>query len=155
MADYLWSGFSFHDALSFAFVKSFNQFVVKPGGVVAIFDGDYASLTFAYPDDEFARQFEEIFLRVIVNNPRVMRNLHQTLSQVGLEIMEITSHVLAEIGTSRFWMSAIDSFTPLIANSGLLTEAKVNDWLKWQRQAVETGQFFAASNFYTYITRRG
>jgi ubiquinone/menaquinone biosynthesis C-methylase UbiE len=128
--------------------------VVKPGGVVAIFDGDYASLTFAYPDDMFARQFEAVFLHVIVNHPRVMRNLPQTLSKVGLEIVETMSHVLAEVGTARYWMSAIDAFVPMIAGSALLPEDKLNDWLAWQRLAVETGQFFAASNYYTYITRR-
>lgn len=128
--------------------------VVKPGGIVAIFDGDYASLTFAYPDDLFARQFEEVYLQVMVNNPRVMRNLPQILSKVGLEIMEITSHILAEVGAAHFWKSAIDTLVPMVASSGLLPEAKVNGWLAWQRQAAETGQFFAASNFYTYITRR-
>ena len=33
--------------------------VVRPGGTVAIFDGDYASLTFAYPDHALARTIEE------------------------------------------------------------------------------------------------
>jgi ubiquinone/menaquinone biosynthesis C-methylase UbiE len=136
-----------------AAVKELHR-VVKPGGVVAIFDGDYASLTFAYPDDEFAKQFEEVFLHVIVNNPRVMRNLPQTLSTVGLDITGVTSHVLAEVGTAQFWMSAIEAFTPMIASSGLLPADKLNNWIAWQRKAVETGQFFAASNFYTYITRR-
>ena len=128
--------------------------VVKPSGIVAIFDGDYASLTFAYPDDEFAKQFEDVFLRVVVNNPRVIRNLPQNLVKVGLEIMDITSYVLAEVGTSQYWMSAIEAFMPMIARSALLSEDKLNDWLAWQRQAVETGQFFAASNYYTYITKR-
>jgi ubiquinone/menaquinone biosynthesis C-methylase UbiE len=130
------------------------QRVVKPGGVVAIFDGDYASLTFAYPDDKFARQFEEAFLQVIVNNPRLMRNLPQLLSQVQLDIRDVSSHVLAEVGKASYWMSAIDAFVPVLASSGLLPDDKLNDWVAWQRQAVETGQFFAASNFYTYITQR-
>jgi hypothetical protein len=29
--------------------------LVRPGGTVAIFDGDYASLTFAYPDHALAK----------------------------------------------------------------------------------------------------
>jgi hypothetical protein len=51
-------------------------------------------------------------------------------------------------------MSAIEAYVPAIASSALLSEEKLNDRLMWQRQAVETGQFFAASNYYTYITRR-
>ena len=33
--------------------------VVRPGGTVAVFDGDYASLTFAYPDHALAETIEE------------------------------------------------------------------------------------------------
>jgi ubiquinone/menaquinone biosynthesis C-methylase UbiE len=33
--------------------------VVRPGGVIAIFDGDYAALTFAYPDPDLAKRIEE------------------------------------------------------------------------------------------------
>jgi hypothetical protein len=122
--------------------------------MVVIFDGDFASLTYAYPNDEFAGQLEEVYLKVMVNNPRLVRNMPQIFSKVGLEIREVSSYVLAEVGTASFWLSAIDAFIPVIGSSGLLPEAKLNDWVAWQRQAVETGQFFAASNFYTYITRR-
>ena len=33
--------------------------VVRPGGTVAVFDGDYASLTFAHPDHALAKTIEE------------------------------------------------------------------------------------------------
>jgi ubiquinone/menaquinone biosynthesis C-methylase UbiE len=128
--------------------------VVKPGGLVAIFDGDYASQTFAHPDDELAQRVEAAYLKAVVNNPRVMRNLPQMLSSVGLEIVEVSSHVLTEVGTSSFWMSAIETYAPMIASSSSLSEDEINSWFAWQRQSAETGQFFGASNYYTYITRR-
>ena len=47
--------------------------VLRPGGTIAIFDGDYASLTFAHPDPELAVAVEEGIKQVMVANPRVMR----------------------------------------------------------------------------------
>jgi SAM-dependent methyltransferase len=49
--------------------------LVRPGGTVAVFDGDYASLTFAYPDHALAKTIEEKLIQLIVANPRIMRDL--------------------------------------------------------------------------------
>ena len=49
--------------------------VVRPGGTVAVFDGDYASLTFAYPDHAVATAVEQRLIQLIVANPRIMRDL--------------------------------------------------------------------------------
>ncbi len=49
--------------------------VLRPGGTTAIFDGDYASLTFAHPDPVTAVTVEERLKQIMVANPRVMRDL--------------------------------------------------------------------------------
>jgi SAM-dependent methyltransferase len=40
--------------------------LVRPGGTVAVFDGDYASLTFAYPDHALAKTIEEKLIQLSV-----------------------------------------------------------------------------------------
>ncbi len=77
--------------------------VTKPGGAVAIFDGDYASWTFGYPDPSVAKAMEEALIPTIVNNPRVMRDLPRLLRQAGLEISETMTYNYAEIGTGSFF----------------------------------------------------
>jgi len=62
--------------------------VVSPGGTVAVFDGDYASLTFGYPDPTLAKTIEEELRRVMVANPRVMRDMPRLLHQARLELVE-------------------------------------------------------------------
>jgi ubiquinone/menaquinone biosynthesis C-methylase UbiE len=57
--------------------------VVTPGRTVAVFDGDYASLTFAHPDPDRAEWIEAARLGVLVNNPRVMRDLPRLLREAG------------------------------------------------------------------------
>jgi ubiquinone/menaquinone biosynthesis C-methylase UbiE len=128
--------------------------LVRPGGTVAIFDGDYASLTFAHPDHALAKTIEEKLMQLIVANPRIMRDLPRLLRQVGLKLVETDSTVYADIGTSSFWASAAASYGVLLARAGLLPEPVIDEWRSFQAESVAENTFFAASNYYTYLARR-
>ena len=62
--------------------------IVRPGGTVAIFDGDDASLTFAYPDHLMAKTIEEKLIQLIVANPRIMRDMPRLVADAGLELVD-------------------------------------------------------------------
>jgi len=99
--------------------------VTKPGGAVAIFDGDYASWTFGYPDPSVAKAMDEALIATIVNNPRVMRDLPRLLRRAGLEISETMAYNYAEIGTGSFFPGAAEAYGGLILRSGLVPAAQV------------------------------
>ena len=128
--------------------------LVRPGGTVAVFDGDYASLTFAYPDHAQARAIEDKLIELIVANPRIMRDLPRLLHESGLELVEADGTLYANIGSSRFWAGAAESYGVLLARSGLLPPALVDDWRAFQARSVTDNTFFGASCYYTYLTRR-
>jgi SAM-dependent methyltransferase len=128
--------------------------VVRPGGTVVIFDGDYASLTFAYPDPTLARTIEDALIQLIVANPRIMRDTPRLLPAAGLELVEADGTLYTNIGTGQFWPAAAESYGPLLARSGLLPQATADDWRAFQARAVQDNTFFAASGYYTYLTRR-
>ncbi len=90
----------------------------------------------------------------IVNNPRVMRTLSRLLPQAGLKLEEATPHLFAEIGRGSFFLSAAESYAPLVSQGGALSADGVAAWLTEQRQNHEAGTFFAAGNYYTYLARR-
>jgi ubiquinone/menaquinone biosynthesis C-methylase UbiE len=126
--------------------------VTKAKGKIVIFDGDYASLTFAYPPDGgLAQAMEAAILKTIVNNPRVMRDIPFMFRNIGLELIHTASQILAEVSAGSFWASAAEAYGPLVAQAGLLPEDQVDAWLVWQRQAISEGVFFASCNYYTYI----
>jgi ubiquinone/menaquinone biosynthesis C-methylase UbiE len=128
--------------------------LVRPGGTVAIFDGDYASLTFAYPDHTLAKTIEEKLIQLIVANPRIMRDLPRLLRETGLELVEADGTLYANIGSSRFWVGATESYGVLLGRSGLLPQTLVDDWRAFQVRSAADDTFFGASNYYTYLTRR-
>jgi SAM-dependent methyltransferase len=128
--------------------------VVEPGGTVAIFDGDYASLTWAYPDAARAREIEEMLLRAVVANPRVMRDLPRLLREADLELVSGRGALYAEIGAGSFWANAAELFGGVLSRSGLLPTAVVEEWRGYQARAAQDGSFFGASNYYAYLARR-
>jgi SAM-dependent methyltransferase len=128
--------------------------VVKPGGVVGIFDGDYASLTFDQEDLAQGHADDEALIRALVTNPRVMRQMPRLLRQVGLSIIAFFPYVLAEVGQADFWASGIEAYRRLVPRSGMMTEEHANAWAARLAQDSQAGTFFGASNYYAYVARR-
>jgi SAM-dependent methyltransferase len=124
--------------------------VVKPGGPIAIFDGDRASMTFALDDPVRSKRYDEALIDAVVTSPRVMRQMPRLIRQAGLEMVRTFPYIMAEVGEGDFWLSAIDSFEKLAPKSGAMTEAEAASWANTLHKASDKGFFFGASNYYTY-----
>jgi len=128
--------------------------VVRPGGSVVIFDGDYASLTYAYPDFEFGREMDFALVNATFNNPWIMRELPRLLPKYGLELQDAWGDAVVEIGKASYFKSFAETYAPFVIKAGTLSAQVVESWLDVQRQAMDDGTFFAACNYYTYLARR-
>jgi ubiquinone/menaquinone biosynthesis C-methylase UbiE len=128
--------------------------VKKTDGVIAIFDGDYASWTFAYPEPVLARKMEQSLLAVTFNNYDTMRFMPVLLKKAGAEIVDTVVMPYAEVGQAKYWKSLADTFSARIAPLGLLPQVEVDKWMDWMKQASVEGTFFGVSNYFTYIARK-
>lgn len=128
--------------------------VVRPGGRVVIFDGDYASLTYACPDHDFGQQMDAALANATFNNPRIMRELPKLLPGFDLELQHAWGDAVAEIGTASYFRSFAETYVPYVVQAGSLPESSVDEWLQDQRRAMDDGTFFACCNYYTFIARR-
>jgi SAM-dependent methyltransferase len=121
--------------------------VTRSGGSVAVFDGDYASLTFGSADPRVGEAMERALQATIMSSPRVMRELPRLLPEAGLRLTATEAHVYAEAGSGRFMLNLAETYAPLAA----LPASDVEAWLDDQRRSSENGTFFAACNYYAYI----
>jgi ubiquinone/menaquinone biosynthesis C-methylase UbiE len=128
--------------------------VVRAGGLVAVFDGDYASMTFALDDPLQSKRYDEALINAVVTSPRVMRQMPRLIQQAGLEMIRTFPYVMVEMGEGDFWLSGIDSFEKLAPTSGAMTEEEATSWATALHRASDEGVFFGASNYYAYIARR-
>ena len=128
--------------------------VVRPGGAVALFDGDYASWTFACTDHALGTALEAGLIAIVGHNPRVMRDMPHLLRQAGLAVTDVMAYVYADVGKGGFFAGPAEGYAPLAARAGLVSPAQVETWLAEQRRRREDRTFFAACNYYTYIAKR-
>jgi hypothetical protein len=128
--------------------------VVRPGGTVAVFDIDPASLTFGTEDPEYGARMERAISSALLANPRLMRTMPLLLRRAGLELSDSLAWVLAESGTGDFWVGALDSFLVLVPEAGVLSLDELRDFVADQRRASAEGTFFAAANYYAYLATR-
>lgn len=125
--------------------------ITRSGGRVGIFDGDYASLTFATEDPEEGKRIDERIHGAMVTNPRVMRQMPQLLDQAELELVASFPYIVAEMGRADFWEGAIQSLVKLLPKAGAMTEAEAGEWADGLFRRSERGTFFGASNYYGYV----
>lgn len=128
--------------------------LVRPGGTVTIFDGDYASLTYAYRDHGFGQRMDVALANSTFNNPRIMRDLPRLLPELGLELDAAWGEAVVEVGQASYFKSFAETYVPYVKKSGMLPEQSIDAWYNEQLQAMENGTFFAACNYYTYLARR-
>ena len=126
--------------------------VLKPGGALIAFDGDYASLTYGFRDPEAGRRMDWALACAAFDNPLVMRGLPALLRAAKLELRETLADVVCEIGEASFFRTMAETYAPLIAPAGLAEEEEVQEWLAWQRRAAADGRFFASCNYYAHYT---
>lgn len=128
--------------------------VVRPGGTVVVFDGDYASLTYGFVDHEFGRQMDKALVDAAFNNPLIMRDLPRLFPGLGLSLQSAWGDAVAEIGNGSYFKTFAETYVPYVVKAGLLPEALVNAWFEEQRRSIENKTFFAVCNYYTYLAAR-
>jgi SAM-dependent methyltransferase len=122
-------------------------------GRILVFDADFSSLAFAYPDAGIAKAMEASMLETFVANPRILRDLPSLLPSCGLRIEATQSHILADAGTSTFFVGMLENYGPLVPQMGLQPQATADAWLDHQRRCIAEGTFFGSLNFHSYLLR--
>jgi ubiquinone/menaquinone biosynthesis C-methylase UbiE len=128
--------------------------VVRAGGSVCIFDGDYASLCFATGNPNSDKEVAQAILTTIVANPHVMRELPSILKQQGFSITDFMPSIHAESGTLEFFSNMVDSYVPMAINAQAIDKDRATTWLNTFRFASENESAFVSCNYCTYIARR-
>lgn len=128
--------------------------VLEPGGTVGIFDGDYASLTFATDDPAEGKTADEAIISAIVTNPRVMRQMPQLLREADLLLTVAFPYVVAEPGRADYWDPLIKSLVKLLPKAGAMTDLQAAEWAAAMFRRSDQGTFFGACNYYGYVAAK-
>lgn len=128
--------------------------VTRPGGSVVVFDGDYASLTYAYPDHGFGHRIDSALATATFNNPRIVRDLPRVMPKLGLTLVDAWGEAIVEIGAASYFKSFAETYIPHLKAAGVIPTQSIEAWYEEQQSMMQKGTFFASCNYYTYLARR-
>jgi arsenite methyltransferase len=116
--------------------------VLRPGGRLAVFDGDYATITLATGEHDPLQVCVTAMVSAFVNDPWVVRRLPAMVEAAGFADAALESHGFVQIADADYMVSIADRGVDTLAASGRIGR-ELADALKAEaRRRVEGGSFF-------------
>jgi SAM-dependent methyltransferase len=129
--------------------------VLRPGGCVAVFEGDYATGTLATragdPLDACAEAFREHF----VHDPWLVRRLPALLRSTGVQLQRVRSHGYVEASTPGFMLpSWVDLGADALAASGRIGPDTAAALKAEARRRIARGEYFGHIAYMSLVARK-
>jgi SAM-dependent methyltransferase len=129
--------------------------VLRPGGCVAVFEGDYATATLATrvgdPLDRCAEAFREGF----VYDPWLVRRLPALIRAAGLQIQSIRSYGYVEALAPGFMLGSwVDLGADALVVSGRADPSVAAELKAEARRRMDSGEYFGHIAYLSLIARK-
>jgi ubiquinone/menaquinone biosynthesis C-methylase UbiE len=128
--------------------------VLRPGGWLAAFDGDYTTTTVAISDFDPLQPLVNAMVANFVHNPWLVRRLPKTLGSVGFRVLGIRSHGYTQTTEPTYMLTLIDRGADILSSGGSLTAEGAEALRKEARRRVQAGEFFGHITFISVVARK-
>jgi len=128
--------------------------VLKPGGRLAIFDGDYATTTVALFDGDPLQSAIGMAQRNMVNAPYIMRRLPALAEQAGFVVTHMEPHGFVQTTSPDYMLSLISRGTNAAAAAGEIGTELAESYQKEAHKRVADGTFYGAILFMSLIAEK-
>lgn len=127
--------------------------VLRPGGSVAAFDGDYATTTVATSGEDPLQACAEAAVAYLVHDPWLVRRLVPLLQEAGFASCRIQGHAYTTTG-SDYMLSLVTRGADWLAESGRLAVGTADALKAEASNRVDAGTFFGHIAYASVIARR-
>lgn len=127
--------------------------VLRPGGRLAVFDGDYATMTFALDNRDPLQSCAEAVLDMLVHDPWLMRRIAPLLAAAGFEDVRLEGHAYTSTGTDYF-VALVDRGADALAASGTVRPEQAAALKAEGRARMDRGTFFGHIAYVSALARR-
>jgi ubiquinone/menaquinone biosynthesis C-methylase UbiE len=125
--------------------------VLRPGGWLAIFDGDYTTASVAIDAFDPLQSAVAAMMASYVHNPWLTRRLRSVLSRMELAITSVRSHGYVQTEKPGYMLTLVDRGADLLLGTIGVDQAEA---LKAEaRRRVDAGEFFGHISFLSVIAR--
>ena len=128
--------------------------VLRPGGQVALFDGDYATATVALGDHDPLQACVAATMASSVHDRWFVRRAPGLVRGAGFADLTFRSHGFVELGDGQYMLSVVDRGADLLAAAGQLGDAAAAALKAEARRRVAAGSFFGHIAYGSVRARR-
>jgi SAM-dependent methyltransferase len=128
--------------------------VLRPGGNVAVFDGDYATITVAIGDADPLQDCIEAVKVGFINDPWLVRRLPALLRSAGFELGGSRSHGYLQTDQPAYMLTIVDRGADALASSGRIGPELCASLKAEARRRAEAGAFYGFIGFASFIARK-
>ncbi len=129
--------------------------ILKPGGTLAICDGDYSTATTAIGDFDPLQPLVAFMINENVTNLWIMRQIGPMLKRAGFDAGHRQGHGYVAEGGAAYFLTVVDRGADIMAERGLIAET-TRDALKQEaRDRVARDAFFGFMSYVSVVCRKG
>jgi ubiquinone/menaquinone biosynthesis C-methylase UbiE len=127
---------------------------LRPGGMVAVFDGDYATITVAVGEADPLQDCIAAVQEAFIHDIWLVRRLPALLRSTGFELVSARSHGYLQTSEPHYMLTIVDRGADALAGAGRIS-ADLADAMKAEaRRRVDHGGFFGFIGFVSFIARK-
>jgi ubiquinone/menaquinone biosynthesis C-methylase UbiE len=128
--------------------------VLRPGGLLAVFDGDYATATVARAPGDPLQACVSAFLANFVNDPWIVRRLPELLEQSGLQPTPMRSYGYVEAPAAGYMLTWIDRGTDALVQARQIGQEAADAFKAEARGRSAANAWFGHIAFASMLARK-
>jgi ubiquinone/menaquinone biosynthesis C-methylase UbiE len=128
--------------------------VLRGGGWVAAFDGDYATATVATRGHDPLEACVQAFRESFVHDPWLVRRLPQLLRDAGVDVMPMRSHGYVEAPEGAYMLTWVDRGADALVRAGRIGGEAAGALSAEARRRSEEGVWFGHIAFASVVGRK-
>ncbi|MEM7547786.1 MAG: methyltransferase domain-containing protein [Pseudomonadota bacterium] len=128
--------------------------ILKPGGVLAVCDGDYSTATAQIADFDPLDQLIRFMINQNVTNLWIMRQIAGMLTDNGFRIEARTGHAYVAEGDATYFLTVIDRGADRMAEDNLLFPETAEALKTEARRRVASNTFFGFMSYVSQIATK-
>lgn len=128
--------------------------VLRPGGTLAIFDGDYTTATVATSEFDPLQSAVDMMVRNFVENIWMARQLPKVLRSCGLSVENFSSNGYTKVTDPSYFLTLIDRGTDLLVNTGCIGKQQSDLFRSEAKRRIDQGEFFGHISYVSAIARK-
>ena len=128
--------------------------VLRAGGWLAVFDGDYVSMSVAIDSFDPLQRAVDAMVTNFVQNPWLTRQMGPILGSIGFAVNRVRSHGYTQTSEPQCMLTIVDRGVDVLAGRGTIG-ADLAEGLKGEgRRRAKAGAFFGHISYISVIARK-